>query len=175
MTEPRFSFIFAPELHERLFWFERLRWLAVTGLALASVAGRATGFDSVWPSLFIVASVVALYNLGYHLLMRRRPTRIHPYGNLRVIAISQIVLDLAALMATVHFTGGLNSPLLPFFAFHMAIGTIMISTRFTYLLAGATCLGALALYVLEAGGLLASTRSVRRQATAERRCRTCSR
>ena len=41
-----------------------------------------------------------------------------------------MVLDLAALMATVHFTGGLHSPLLPFFAFHMAIGTIMIATRF---------------------------------------------
>ena len=75
MIEPRFSFIFAPELHERLFWFERLRWLAVSGLALAAVTGRALGFTAVWPSLFYVASIVALYNLGFQLLMRRRPQR----------------------------------------------------------------------------------------------------
>jgi len=156
VTEPRFSIIFGPELHERLLWFGRLRWLAVTGLAAAAATGPWFGIDSVRPSLFIVAAIVAVYNLAVQRTMRARGGRLHPYSDLRAIAIALMVLDLAALTATVHFTGGLRSPLLPFFAFHMAIGTIMISTRITYLLAGLTCLGAAGLYVIETRGLVAT-------------------
>jgi signal transduction histidine kinase len=75
-------------------------------------------------------------------------------ANLRVWAIAQMVTDLAALGASVHFTGGMQSPLLPFFAFHMAIGTIMIRTGLMYVLATATSLGVALLHGLEHGGLL---------------------
>jgi signal transduction histidine kinase len=66
-----------------------------------------------------------------------------------------MVMDLAALLATVHYTGGLESPLLLFFAFHMVIGAIIISNRWAYVLAGATSVGALALLLLETRGVLA--------------------
>ena len=63
MTKIRFRHIFGPELYGRLVWFGRLRWLAVGGLALASLLGRRFDFGAVWPSLFFVASVVSGYNL----------------------------------------------------------------------------------------------------------------
>jgi signal transduction histidine kinase len=156
VTDIRFSYIFGPELYGRLLWFGRLRWLAVSGLAVASVAGRWLGFPDVWPSLFVVASMVAVYNLASLRWLRWHKERGRPYGRLRALAIVVMLMDLAALTVTVHFTGDLASPLLPFFAFHMAIGTIMIATRIMYLMAGVTCLGAMVLYLLEARGFLVS-------------------
>jgi signal transduction histidine kinase len=147
--EPRFTIIFAKELYEQLRWFARLRWLAVLGLASASLMGPRLGFPDVWPSLLIVAIAVALYNLGFTWSLRRRKESDRSYANLRTDAVLQMVMDLAALIAAIHFTGCLSSPLLLFFAFHMAIGTMMISARTVYLLAGLTALTALGLYVLE--------------------------
>jgi len=156
VIKTRFKHIFDSELFGRLQWFGRLRWLAVLGLAVGALAGPRPGFQSVWPSLFVVASVVAVYNLFFHWLLRGY--RRHP-GNrsridLRFVAICETVMDLTALMVTVHFTGGLQSPLLPFFAFHMAIGTIMIASRWTYVLAGGVSLTALFVLALQSRGAL---------------------
>lgn len=154
MDATRFSEIFGAELYGRLLWFGRLRWLAVCGLGLASAAGPRFGFRSVWPSLFLVAAIVAAYNLLFQRLLHRRSQFDQTFARLRSIAIGLMVMDLAALMVTIHFTGGPQSPLLPFLAFHMAIGTVMISSRAMYLLAGGVSLGALGLLALEARGVV---------------------
>jgi signal transduction histidine kinase len=153
VTKIRFKQIFDPELFGRLLWFGRLRWVAVSGLAVASLIGPSLGFSSVWPSLFIVASIVALYNLIFHQLLRRHSDD-RLQLDLRGVAICETVMDLAALTVTVHFTGGLQSPLLPFFAFHMAIGTIMIASRWTYVLAAGVSAAAVVLLALQGRGLL---------------------
>ena len=150
--EARFTYIYAKELYERLRWYVQLRWMAVAGLVLASLLGPLVGMRAAWPNLFLVATIVAFYNVFFHLRLRRRTRRPHPYANLRANAIRQMLMDLLALVATAHFTGGLKSPLLVFFAFHMAIGTIMIATRIMYLLAGFTSLLILDMYLLEGWG-----------------------
>jgi signal transduction histidine kinase len=154
VVETHFKQIFAPRLLQRLLWFGRLRWLAVSGLALASFLGPWLGYPSLWPSLCLIAGVVAGYNLIFRWVLWR--AKGGPPGdlNLNLVAGCEMVMDLASLLVTVHFTGGLQSPLLPFFAFHMAIGTIIISNRWAYLLAGLTSLSALGLMVMEARGLL---------------------
>ena len=154
MIEPRFSDIFGPELAERLRWFSALRWIAVAGLAGVSLAGPRIGLTSVWPSLFVVAALVAASNLVVLTALRRSERGEVPYANMRASAIAQMVMDLFALTVCVHFTGGLTSPLLPFYAFHMAIGTIMIKTSLMYGMASITTIGMLVLYLLEGGGVL---------------------
>ena len=67
-SEPRFTYVFAQELSERLRWFVRLRWLAVVGLASASLIGPRIGLEGAWPSLFVIAAVVAIYNAVYLVL-----------------------------------------------------------------------------------------------------------
>jgi signal transduction histidine kinase len=156
MTEPngQFTFIFAPELYERLRWFVRLRWLAVLGLATLSLAGPRVGLPAAWPGLFILAAVVSLYNAYFHWQLWGRTATDWAYAHLRALAIGKVVLDLAALLAAVRLTGGMSSPLLVLFAFHMAIGTIMIATRTMYLLAGLTSLVVLGMYGLDLLDLL---------------------
>lgn len=154
LPETPFTYINASELLGRLRWFARLRWVAVVGLALAALVGPRFGLVDTWPSLVLVAALVAAYNVVYLLWLRRLNEADHRYSDLRVVAIIQMVSDLAALVVVIHFTGGCHSPVLPFLVFHMAIGTIMISTRIMYLLAVATCSVTIGIFVLERRGLL---------------------
>lgn len=151
----RFSYIFAWELHERLLWFAKLRWLAVAGLALASILGPIFSMPATRPSLAVVAALVGATNLVYIHVLRVRLGPERDYAALRGVAILQMVTDLAALFVTVHFTGGCASPVLPFVVFHMAIGTIMIETPIMYGLACAACGAAGSVFALEHLGVLA--------------------
>ena len=152
--EAPFSYIFASELHGRLVWFARLRWIAVAALTVTALVGPRLGWPGVWPSLLVIAGFVAAYNLVF--LQRLRGVLLWEtrYGSLRAAAIQHMLADLGSLLAVVHFTGGCHSPALPFVAFHMAIGTIMISTRVMYLLAALTSASAITLFALEATGVL---------------------
>ncbi len=128
--------------------------MATGGLALASLSGSRIGVPQLWPSLFVLAVSVATYNLCFHFLLRGHRER-YTDVRLRALGIAEIGLDLAALLVTVHFTGGLVSPVLLFFVFHMAIGTTMLSTRTMYEIAGVACFGAAALHLAETSGMLA--------------------
>ena len=154
MIETRFEHIYAPRLLGRLRWFGRLRRFAVIGLALTSLVGPRIGFESVWPGLLVIAVVVAAYNVVFSWILGRpdRPPLSH--AQLSRVAVCEMLMDLAALLVTVHFTGGLQSPLLPVFTLHMAIAIIIIPNRWAYFLAGTTSAGALALLLLERHGIL---------------------
>jgi signal transduction histidine kinase len=154
--EAPFSYIFASELLGRLRWFARLRWLAAGALALASLAAPQLRVAVAMAPLAALAVIVAGYNVVFQHRLRRLSEAEQPYANLRSVAILHMMTDLAALLAVVHFTGGCRSPVLPFIVFHMAIGTIMISTRTMYLIAAASCSATVALFVAEHLGLLAS-------------------
>jgi signal transduction histidine kinase len=156
LNETPFSYVNASELLGRLRWFARLRWVAAAGLAVAAFVGPRFGLVDTWPNLALVAAVVAAYNAVFVLWLQRLTEADHPYSNLRAVAILHMVSDLAALVVVIHFTGGCDSPVLPFLVFHMAIGTIMISTRIMYLLAVATCSVTIGMFLLEHRGLLDS-------------------
>ena len=151
--EPGREVSLPPEFLERLRWFGQLRWLAAGGLALASLAGPSMGAPRLWPSLCLLAVFVGAYNLFFHFVLRGGR---ESYSDLRlrVLGIAEITLDLMALLVVVHFSGGLMSPVLVFFVFHMAIGTTMLSTATMYRIAAATCAGLAALHLSEASGLL---------------------
>lgn len=142
------------EFADRLAWFVRLRWGAAAGLVASSLVGPTLGFTWVWPSLFVLGLVVA----GYNTVCWRRLASARGIGEarMRAGAIAQISLDLCTLLVLVRYTGGLASPLLLFFGFHMAIGTILVGTGATYVLAGFASLGVVGLFALESLGSLHS-------------------
>jgi signal transduction histidine kinase len=122
----------------------------VLALAAGAGIGPSIGLRDAWPSLFVIASFVALYNLIFQHLLQRAGPRMP----LRRTTIALMCLDLASLLATVHFTGGLQSPVLPMFVLHMAIGTIMIAARFMYALAGLSSAALVGLFLLELRGVV---------------------
>ena len=127
----------------------RLRWLAAAGLAVAPWPARLVGAPlSPWTFLAL-GVVVASYNALINLWVRRT-------GAVAEAGVhAQIGADLAALAVVFHFSGGIENPLLPFFAFHVMIAAIVLSraASFTYASVAAGLVGALAL--AERAGALA--------------------
>ena len=151
--EPEPAVTLPPEFLERLRWFGRLRWLAAGGPGAASFAGDLIRLPQLWPSLALLAAFVGAYNLAFQVVLRRSRES-YSDERLRGLGIAEIGLDLGGLLAAVHLTGGLMSPVLIFFVFHMAIGTTMLPTSTMYRIAATTCAGVAALHLLETSGLL---------------------
>jgi signal transduction histidine kinase len=153
MTPVTYAFVLAHDLHDRLRWLGLLRWIAAGGMAVVSLAGSRLGMPELWPDLLILAGLISAYNLYFIADLRRRDTHGSSHAYLRQRAILQIALDLAALLIAVQLSGGVRSPVLLFFVFHMAIGTIMLGAGTMYVVAGITSAVVLVLYVIGALGL----------------------
>lgn len=120
------------ELQERMYWFTRLRWIA--GVAIFGGIGLGIpilGIQIPLKPLFLVAIAVLGYNLVLHLNRERIASA---PSHARNIIYLQIGLDWAALTTMVHLTGGVVSPVSLIFAFHLIIGSILLSRRACYLM-----------------------------------------
>jgi signal transduction histidine kinase len=135
------AFEYTPEeaaLMTRLRIFVRLRWVAILGVIIAAlVASRVfhIGF-SILP-VYVICALIALYNLV--LLRQVRSLEIKRVGSLiqraRTFGNIHIFLDLIALTALLHFTGGIENPFIFFFVFHIIIASIVLHYRAVYMLA----------------------------------------
>ena len=63
-------------------------------------------------------------------LLRAKPRDIHQFDYLTK---AQIALDWLAMTALIHYTGGIESPAVLYFLFHLIIAAILLSPRATYL------------------------------------------
>ncbi len=150
---------FETELIERLDWLIHLRWLAVLGtgaaLALASLlypGGLPLG------ALFGVIVVIALYNIQFHFYARTLKQSHAGAGRLRSatqFACVQSILDLLALAALLHFSGGMENPMAVFFVFHTIIASVLLPRPVSFLMATLAALLFAAVGGLEYFGLLA--------------------
>jgi C4-dicarboxylate-specific signal transduction histidine kinase len=107
----------------QLRWFIQLRWIAavcVVGGAL--IARHFNWYPDHADRIITVGCLIALYNATLRWLpIMRRPERL-----LRTEALVQIVLDLACLTALTMWTGGVRSPLVSFFVFHMVFASLLL-------------------------------------------------
>ncbi len=117
------------ELVERISWLIRLRWVAAVG-TLAGIA-IARLVEPALPVLPLVAVTIAIafYNALFLLyaryLWRRRGTGLRRRRSPIFIAV-QIVFDLFALTALLHFSGGIENPFGVFLLFHVIIASILL-------------------------------------------------
>jgi signal transduction histidine kinase len=155
---------FETELIERLDWLIRLRWWAVAGTAAALAVGWLLYGDqlAVVP-LGAVILIIALYNTQFLLYARTlkpgpdgtpRPRLAARPGSAGWFASVQIVLDLGALTALLHFSGGAENPMAFFFVFHTIIASILLPMRVSFLVATLAGLLFGALVGAEYSGLL---------------------
>ncbi len=149
---------FETELTERIEWLIRLRWLAVLGTALALV-GEMLLFPGALPLLPLLAVTlgVGVYNAQF--AFYARTLEAVPSGRGRLdratrFAQIQIILDLLALAALVHFSGGVENPMALFFVFHTIIASILLSRRVSFLMATLAALLFGGVVGLESAGVL---------------------
>lgn len=120
------------ELVERVDWLIRLRWWAIAGTLVGILVARLVEPALPVVPLIVVTGVIAFYNVLFLLyarqLWRRRGTGIRRRRS-PLFAAVQIVLDLLALTALLHFSGGIENPFAIFLVFHVIIAAILLSRR----------------------------------------------
>ena len=115
------------ELSNSLAWLIRLRWMAAGGLLVATLAARAVGLSIPATPLLLVGLGILVYNAVFHLAPSRLPG--DPMRSLVVrqwFARVQIGADWLATAALIHYTGGIESPAILFYLFHIAIASLLL-------------------------------------------------
>lgn len=104
-------------------WVIRLRWIASVAVAAYATIGLAFGLFPKTPPLALLATAAALpiANVVFRLWVR----------GLRI----QILFDLLLLSVLIHYTGGLQNPLVFVATFHVIIAGILLSRREAYAIA----------------------------------------
>lgn len=121
----------------RLQWLIHLRWAVAISLATIPVALNYFKFVSLKiVPFFIISVLLSIYNLLTWLYTRRIEHKrgvIIDSPEVVVFLNAQITLDFLFISATVYFSGGLQSPIIFFFIFHMLTACILLSPRHGYL------------------------------------------
>ncbi len=169
------------ELVGRVAWQIQLRWFAALGVLAATwVASSILNIRlPLWP-LYTVGLSILVYNALFRLYLERRfsyPSWVKSSGYIYSalfrfhlkrlekeaaataaifdrFAKVQTGLDWLAMILLVHFSGGVESPLLLYFIFHLILASILLSPLACYFFATLAALAVGALAVLEYEGLI---------------------
>ncbi len=141
-AEPTRSSVFA-DTHEsddftadRIRWLIMLRWVAMAGVLVATgfvLAGRFPGV--AWPVLLLVVIAGSAYNIVLTL-------RVPGPGVGKRAAVSQALVDLVMLTIVLWAAGGIASPFIGFYVFHLALIGILGGPAATLVATAAAFLGA---------------------------------
>lgn len=154
------SFEYTPEeatLIQRIHYFINFRWIAAIGVAVLALFANNVlriGFPAF--PVYVIAIGIALYNLIFWLYARRLRPEDTPdlVAKARGFAAVQSVADLLALTVLLHFTGGIENPLLFYFVFHITVASILLPYGAAYSLATLAVLLLCSLIGLEYFGIV---------------------
>ena len=135
------SFEYTPEeatLIQRLRYFSNFRWIAAIGVAVLAPFANSVlriGFSTL--PVYIIAVGMALYNLIFWFQAKGLASEDTSdlAGKAKRLAAVQSVVDLLALTVLIHFTGGVENPLIFYFVFHITVASILLPYKEAYSLA----------------------------------------
>ncbi len=118
------------------YWLTRLTWIAIVCVPVGTyVCGNVLGIALCEIPLYAVASLLFGYNVAVLVMLDRainEDRQVSPRTIKRIIHL-QICADLILLTVLLHFSGGIENPLVFFFIFHMVIASILLSPKESYL------------------------------------------
>lgn len=135
-------------------WLIRIRWIAGLSVPLATAAVQAIfGLELAWP-LYLIGAGILIYNALFWWWVARLEGKPVAVTSAYRLALLQITADWLAMTLLIHFSGGIESPAILYFFFHIVLASILLPARATYLFAllGAGLLSGTAL--LEYAGIL---------------------
>jgi len=131
------------ELVESLSRFINLRWIMVIGIFVTSKFAKfGLGIDLPIIPIFIVTFCILIFNL-ICLYLHKHVKSYESFANL------QISVDWIALVFLVHYTGGIESPVIFYFIFHVIISAILLSEKKCYLQTSFALILIISLSILE--------------------------
>lgn len=123
-------------LHVQIDWFIRLRWLAALAVVVGAWADmRWLGWYERAGQIAIVGVVIAAYNGLIWWMLCSLPARGSNLRFLQILACIQLFLDLGCLTVLILWTGGVDSPLTPFYVLHMVFASLLLPRAMAYLCA----------------------------------------
>lgn len=154
------SLRYTPEeatLIQRIRYFINFRWIAAIGVAVLALFANSVlriGFPTL--PVYIIAVGIALYNLIFWFQATGLASEDTSdlVGKARRFAAVQSVVDLLALTVLIHFTGGVENPLVFYFVFHITVASILLPYKAAYSLATLAVLLFCSLIGLEYFGLI---------------------
>lgn len=142
-------------LIKRAYWLIKLRWIAIAGVCLATFfAHNIMGVSVEDVPLYCVAASLVLENIISLLLLKRIIGASFNNAPIKKIINFQITADLVALTILLHYSGGIENPIIIYFVFHMIIASILLSVRESYLQATLAVFLISLLAVLEYKGII---------------------
>lgn len=115
-----------PLLYVELRWLMRLRWVAAGLIVLGGLAaGLWMGWYERGPAIVAAGLALAAANAAFAAIDRRVPLLRDGHATLPAFATSQLAVDLGCLTLLVLWTGGVQSPLMGFFIFHMVFASLL--------------------------------------------------
>ena len=117
-------------------WFIRIRWIAVGMLIFATFITKNVFGVSVQDTQIYILSGLLLMTNVFHVVMINRIVKsagIHVVKLVKRELHVQITLDLFILTCILHFSGGIENPLIIFFFIHMVIASSIFSKFKTYI------------------------------------------
>jgi len=133
-------------------WFIRIRWIAITILIVSSLVVRHLLNISIQEiSIYILSVILLALNVLHRIILQR----IKKEGSGKVIQKIkreihfQIITDLIILTLILHYSGGIENPLILFYFFHLIIASSIFSTLQSYIYAVFTLILVASLALLE--------------------------
>ena len=143
------------ELGERVRWLIQVRWLALLfAVGLVLVANRWLSINLPLTAIWIVLGVVLAYNFVFWIIVRRLTSRTVPFEKHAILLHMQVVADLVALTAILHFSGGLENPFFAYYVLLVVMGSILSTRRASFIYALVASVLWVGLLLAESGGLL---------------------
>ncbi len=143
------------ELRKWAMGFVTLRWFVPLLIFLAALLAWASGLGFNIVAVLGVGLFTLLYNVFFHVVGRKVTRWLNAENRLHLFAYAQVSLDYAAVFFLVHLTGGVASPLVFFFFFHIVFAAILLPRRSAFGFAGIASAGMVLMAVGERTHLLA--------------------
>jgi len=129
------------ELKERTLWFIQLRWWVPLCIAVGTGLARWIGVEFKTSALLGIAGFILGYNIVFYLLSRRIEEETYRKEYIERFTYWQVGFDYGTMFLLIHFTGGIASPFIFFFIFHITFSAIFLPRRSTYGFAAMAAVG----------------------------------
>ncbi len=127
---------FKGELVHNARWTVRLRWLGgatiIVGALLAQFAG-VIGTDQL-TVLIVIGLAVLGYNILISIAIGSSSSQL-TFERAQRLWLVQILADVSSLTAIIYYCGGIESPVIIFYVFHVVCAGILLPRRLSYLIA----------------------------------------
>jgi signal transduction histidine kinase len=138
------------ELVSSVAWLIRIRWLAGVGVILSTyLMGSVFHLRAHELPLYLIGASILGYNLVFYVVERKFTRFLAVETKFKQLALWQVGMDWAAMILLIHFSGGIESPAILFFVFHIIIASIFFTQKTAFVFASCAILLVVGTTVLE--------------------------